>query len=103
MMKEIELRPAIEYDHKLDVDVIDFSDGDRAKARKRCGITLDYGWRDVDRLKKEGLDAAGMLEYYRGRIYDLVKVNIAQDWTCCGGMDEVLEIVRKHLRENARD
>ena len=100
-MKEIELRPSMEFRHKLDVAVMDFPEGDRAKARKRCGITLDYGWRDVERLKGEGLDLAGMREYYRGRIYDLVKVNIAQDWVCTGGMEQVLDIVEKHLKEEA--
>lgn len=98
-MKEIELQPAMEYMHKLDVDVIDFPEGDRAKARKRCGITLDYGWRDVERLRKEGMDGPAMLEYYRSRVYDLVRVNIAQDWVCVGGMDEVLAIVGRHLEQ----
>ncbi len=101
-MKEIELRPAMEYAHKLDVDVIDFPDGEKTKARKRCGITLDYGWRDVAELQRQELDMEGMLACYRQRIYDLVKVNISQDWTCTGGMDETLAIVEKHIRENAR-
>ena len=96
-MKEIELRPSIEYAHKLEVDVMDFPDGDREKARKRCGITLDYGWRDIEALKDRGMDEAAMLEHYRDRIYELVKVNIAQDWECVAGMDEVLETVKKHL------
>lgn len=96
-MKEIKLVPSIEYDHKLEVDVMDFPDGAGEKARKRCGITVDYGWRDVDKLNGEGLDMEGKLRHYEDRIYELVKVNIAQDWTCVGGMDEIKEILKKHL------
>ena len=43
------------------------------------------------------MDPEAILEYYRKRVYDLVKLNISQDWACCGGMDEVLQIVRKHI------
>lgn len=93
-MKEILLVPTMEYEHKLEVDVMDFVD---AKARKRCGITLDYGWRDIQRLDEEGLDLEGKLAHYEDRVYQLVKINIAQDWTCVGGMDEIRRILKKHL------
>ena len=96
-MKEIKLIPAMEYDHKLDVDVMDFPEGTDAKARKRCGITLDYGWRDIERLDGEGMDMDTKLEYYEKKIYELVKINIAQDWVCTEGMDEVREILKRHL------
>ena len=99
-MKEIRLIPALELGNKLNVDVMDFPDGKAepgAKERRRCAITVDYGPRDVRELKEQGLDTEGMLEYYRKRIYDLVKVNISQDWECVGGMEEVLRIVEKHL------
>ena len=43
------------------------------------------------------MDREAMLDYYRQRIYDLVKVNISQDWECCGGMEEVMSIVEKHI------
>lgn len=95
-MKEIELKPVMEYDHKLELDVIDFVDGDRTRPRKRCGITVDYSWRDIKELEDMGMDPEAMMEHYRNLIYDLVKVNIAQDWECVGGMDETLEIVRRH-------
>lgn len=96
-MKEIRLVPAMEYEHKLDVDVMDFPEGRDTKARKRCGITLDYGWRDIAALDEKGLDLDAKLSHYEDRIYELVKINIAQDWTCVGGMDEIREILKKHL------
>ena len=118
-MKQIELVPALELGNKLNVDVMDFpkdaggaaegaaddaaegaADGAARPAgprRKRCGITLEYAPRDVRELREQGMDPEAMLEYYRKRVYDLVKLNISQDWACCGGMDEVLQIVRKHI------
>ena len=110
-MKQIELIPALELGNKLNVDVMDFpedaggaADGAAEGAarpagprRKRCGITLEYAPRDVRELREQGMDPEAMLEYYRKRVYDLVKLNISQDWACCGGMDEVLQIVRKHI------
>ena len=93
-MKQIELVPALELGNKLNVDVIDFPDGRR---RKRCGITLEYAPRDVRELQSQGMDREAMLAYYRQRVYDLVKVNISQDWECTGGMEEVLAIVEKYI------
>ena len=101
-MKKIELRPVMEYDHKLDLDVIDFADGDMTRPRKRCGITVEYGWRDIEDLRNRGMDLEGMMDHYRDHIYDLVKVSIAQDWECTGGMDQVLETVKKHVHATAR-
>ena len=96
-MKEILLIPKMEYDHKLDIDVMDYPDGIDAKARKRCGITVDYGWRDIEKLDEAGMDMDARLEYYEKKIYDLVKLNIAQDWTCTGGMEDVREILERHI------
>ena len=95
-MKQIRLVPALELGNKLNVDVMDFPDGSDA-CRKRCGITLEYAPRDIRDLKERGMDREAMLDYYRQRIYDLVKVNISQDWECCGGMEEVMSIVEKHI------
>ena len=110
-MKQIELIPALELGNKLNVDVMDFPEDTEGAAdgaaegaarpagprRKRCGITLEYAPRDIRELREQGMDPEAMLEYYRKRVYDLVKLNISQDWACCGGMDEVLQIVRKHI------
>lgn len=67
--------------------------------RKRCGITLEYAPRDIRELRERGMDRQEMLTYYRQRIYDLVKVNISQDWACVGGMDEVMQRLEKHIGE----
>ena len=100
MMKQIRLVPALELGNKLNVDVMDFPDGPAGEdvpCRKRCGITLEYAPRDIRDLEGRGMDREAMLDYYRQRIYDLVKVNISQDWECCGGMEEVMSIVEKHI------
>lgn len=100
IMKKVLLIPALELGNKLNVNVMDFPEGDPAdpaKARKRCGITVDYSARDIKQLEEQGMDRSAMMEYYRKRIYDLVKLNIAQDWECTGGMEDVLAIVEKHL------
>lgn len=124
-MKQIKLIPALELGNKMNVDVMDFPDAPEAdcpagtgvfpegvaegnagtvgilsdSCRKRCGITLEYAPRDIRELRERGLDRHGMLAYYRQRIYDLVKVNISQDWACVGGMDEVMQRLEKHIAE----
>jgi hypothetical protein len=40
-----------------------------------------------------------MLDFYREKIYDMVKVLISQDWECVGGMDDVLDIVKPHIEK----
>ena len=67
--------------------------------RKRCGITLEYGPRDIRELEGRDMDLQAMLDYYREKVYNLVRINISQDWACAGGMDEVMSIVAKHLEK----
>lgn len=38
------------------------------------------------------------MEYYRGWIYDIVKVHISQDWECISGMEETLAIVEERVK-----
>lgn len=122
-MKLIKLVPALKLGNKLNVDVMDLPNGpdpdlpaglgvfpeteagDEAGAfgiltdgwRKRCGITLEYAPRDIRELKEQGMDREEMLTYYREKVYNLVRINISQDWACACGMDEVISIVEKHL------
>ena len=126
-MKLIKLVPALKLGNKLNVDVMDLpngpdpdlpaglgvfpeteageEDGKEAGAfgiltddwRKRCGITLEYAPRDIRELKEQNMDRQAMLDYYRDKVYNLVRINISQDWACVGGMDEVLAIVEEHL------
>ena len=53
--------------------------------------------RDIRELKEQGMDREEMLTYYREKVYNLVRINISQDWACFSGMDEVISIVEKHL------
>lgn len=121
-MKMIKLVPALELGNKLNVDVMDFPGAPEAdlpagagvlpeedgvlpkeaaalagSGRKRCGITLEYAPRDIRELQAQGMDREDMIAYYRQRIYDLVKVNISQDWACIGGMNEIIEILQRHI------
>lgn len=122
-MKVIRLVPALKLGNKLNVDVMDFPDlpeldlpagtgvfreteaaADAGSfgvipdsCRKRCGITLEYAPRDIRELAERGMDQEAMLDYYRQRIYDLVRINISQDWACAGGMEEVMSIVEEHI------
>lgn len=96
-MKDIRLEPAHEFGHKVEVNVMDHPEGAGGKERKRCGITVDYGWRDIRRMIDEGKTRQDMMDYYKDHIYNLVRVNISQDWNCTGGMEEVLEIVGRHI------
>ncbi len=122
-MKLIKLVPALELGNKLNVDVMDLpggpepdlpaglgvfpetAAGEEAGAfgtlsddwRKRCGITLEYAPRDIRDLKDRDMDLQAMLDYYREKVYNLVRINISQDWACVSGMEEVMSIVAKHL------
>lgn len=97
-MKQIKLIPNVPFYNSVDVAVLDFPDGTDAKARQRCKITVEFAEYDVRRLQARGLDFPTAMGCYRDQIYQLVKLNISQDWECVGGMDEVLAIVEAALK-----
>lgn len=96
--KEIRLVPGKPFLHYVEVEVCDFPQGLDAEPRKRCRIRVEYGRADVMQLKREGKDLDGAMQYYRDYIYYIVKRNIASDWTCTEGLEEVLAITEEHVR-----
>ena len=96
-MKEIKLLPDKPFFNSVDVAVMDFPNGLEAEPRKRCKITVEYAKVDVEQLKKRGLSFDEAMEYYEEWLYKVVKVRIAQDWTCVGGHDEVMAIIKEKV------
>ena len=108
-MRKIILEPALEFGSRCQfviIDVTESSSLDAAKndfpdtapaGKKRGTITIDYAPADVRQLIAEGKDLSGALEYYRDRIYSLVKYYISGDWECVAGYDEAIGIVKKHI------
>lgn len=102
IMKElikIELVPEIDFATNMIVKVMDFPSGESGPARQRCKITVEYGESDVTILKDKGMDKIGALEYYQNWVYNVVRINISQDWQCVGGMDEVMQTIEEHITQ----
>ena len=58
---------------------------------------MEFAEVDVRQLQARGLDHDGALAYYHDWLYQVVKVHLAQDWTCIGGMDEVFACIETAL------
>ena len=97
-MKEIKLIPDAPFYNSVDVHVMDFPHGRDGEERQRCKITVEFAKTDVDDLRKRGMGLTEAMEYYRGWIYDIVKVHISQDWECISGMEETLAIVEERVK-----
>ncbi|MGI6721106.1 MAG: hypothetical protein ACOX4I_00900 [Anaerovoracaceae bacterium] len=96
-MHKIKLVPDKPFFNHCDIAVIDMG-GDRE--RQRCKITVDYGKYDVEQLKSEGKDLEAAMRHYKDWLYNLVRINISDDWECVGGGDEVAAIIRKYVEKN---
>lgn len=98
-MKEIKLVADKPFFNSVDVAVMDFPNGVEGELRKRCKVTIEYAKVDVEQLKKRGLSFDEAMEYYKDWLYKVVKVHISQDWTCVGGHDEVMEIIKEKVEQ----
>ncbi len=94
-MRQIILKPTLEFGNKCDFAIIDVTES--ADGKQRGTITIDYAPADVRRLVSEGKDLTGALDDYKTRIYDLVKYYISGDWECVRGFDEALNVIVKHI------
>lgn len=98
-MKEIRLVPDKPFFNSVDVAVMDFPNGLDAEPRKRCKVTVEYAKVDVDQLKRRALSFDEAIEYYKDWLYKIIKVHISQDWTCVGGHEEVMEIIKEKVSQ----
>ncbi len=96
-MRKIILRAVLEFGSRADFEIIDVTD--KPEGKKRGTITVDYAPSDILQLKAQGMDFDSALEYYRERIYGLVKHYLSGDWECVDGFDKALEIVKSHIRD----
>lgn len=93
-MRKIKLELSLEFGSRADFNILDVTE---EPAKKRGTITIDYAPHDISQLKEEGLDLNGALEYYKDRIYSLVKYYISGDWEDAGGYAQAMDIIRKHI------
>ena len=96
-MKEIKLIPDSPLHNYVDVSVMDFPDGSDKPCRKRCKVTVEFAEYDVAQLKKKGLNYKEAVKYYEDWLYNVVRVNLAQDWNCVEGRDDVMKIVKEKI------
>lgn len=97
-MKEIKLKPDEPFYNSVDVAVMDFPKGRDGEPRQRCKITVDFSQFDVKQLQTRGMDFDGAMDYYKDWLYKIVKLNIAADWICVEGYDEVMSIITKNVK-----
>ena len=91
----MKLTPALELGGKCEIDVFDVTAG---APKKRCRITIDYTPADLEQIRSEGrTDTKAAMEYYDQRIYELVRLNISDDWEWAEGRDEVEAVIRRHI------
>lgn len=98
-MKEIKLEAILIFGSRMEISVKDFPDGEKCRERERCRVSLEYAKSDVDELIKKGLDLDGAIDYYKDWLYNVIKVNISQDWIPIEGYDEVFTIVEEHIKK----
>lgn len=96
-MKEIKLVPDPPFYNYVDIAVMDFPKGRDEQPRLRCKVTAEFSDFDIEQLKKRGLDLSGAEKYYEDWLYKVIKVNLAQDFTCVEGWEQVIEIIKDKL------
>lgn len=96
-MKKIKLIPDSPFHNYADVVVADFPDGEDRPWRKRCKVTVEFSEYDIEQLKQKGLDFEGAVEHYKAWLYNVVKANLAQDWECADGFDDVMKIIKDKI------
>ncbi len=98
-MKEIKLQPDQPLHNRVEVAVIDFPDGKSREERQRCKVTVEFAQCDVKQLQERGLTFEEAMKYYKEWLYEVIKVNLAQDWVCVEGMEEVMAIIEESVKQ----
>lgn len=97
-MKEIVLVPDTPLYNYVDVAVMDFPKGrEDGTQRRRCVIRMEFSRYDVGQLQKQGMDMDAAMRYYEDYLYKVVKMNLASDWKCVDGWDQVMNVVRENV------
>ena len=97
-MKEIKLKADKPFYNSVDVAIMDFPKGRDADPRQRCKVCVDFSEFDVNQLKRRGMDFDQAMDYYKDWLYKIVKLNIASDWTCVEGYEEVWTIIEENVK-----
>jgi hypothetical protein len=112
-MKEIVLKPVEIYENHMLIDVYDYTypiyekhsatlapnpsmKKGKPKLRKRMTIDVDYSAYDISGIRGDCPTLDEALEYYKGYIYNLVRVRILDDWYSESCL-EVLDIIRQKI------
>lgn len=97
-MKEIQLKMDPPFFNSVDVAVLDFPNGRDKAPRQRCKITVEFAAYDVKQLQKQGLTFEAAMEHYKSWLYEVIKVHIAQDWTCVDGWEQVMALIESRVK-----
>jgi len=97
-MKEIKLKADKPFYNSVDVAVLDFPKGREGEPRERCKITVDFSESGVKHLQIRGMDYDEAIAYYKDWLYKIVKLNIAMDWVCVEGCDQLMDIIEEHVK-----
>ena len=92
-MKKIKLKMDPPTYNSVDVGVIDYLDDGRERLRLK--VNVEFAKYDVEQLQKKGMSIDQAMDYYKDWLYNTVKVNLAQDWECTEGLEEVLAFIRE--------
>lgn len=96
-MKELKLKADSPFHNSVDVAIFDFPNGKESEERQRCKITVEFAEIDVRTLMKQGMNKDEILKHYEDWIYQVVKLNLADDWKPTQGYDEVMDIVKSRV------
>lgn len=83
------------FHNNCDVTVYDVTDG---KEKRRCKIMVDYAESDIRQLQKQGYDYEAAVNHFNEWIYQTVKRYIADDWECTEGWEDIMRIVKEHIK-----
>ena len=97
-MKEIKLKADKPFYNSVDVAVMDFPKGRDGDPRQRCKISVAFSQFDVKQLQNRSMDFDQAMDYYKDWLYKIVKLNIASDWTCVEGYEEVMKIIEENVK-----
>ena len=112
-MKEIVLKPAEIYENHMKIDVFDYTypiyekqpatlapnpakKKGKPKLRRRMTIDVDYSAYDISGIREDCPTLDEALEYYKGYVYDLVRIRILDDWYS-EDLPEILDIISEKI------